>query len=460
MNKKNLLCLIFVLVFNSGCGLLLKSILEVSNSFNNSSIFRQGQHSELTKEETDLTKVAWKYFENNNSESGIPPTIDRGSFFSSWDISCYLSALISANKLEILSNSQFDERISRFLYFLNTMPLYKNELPNKFYSLDGRNILNAQYKNGEAGVSFADIGRLLIWLRILKTNYPNYAEYVDKAVLRWNFCSLIYEGKKTNTYTKFYNDSFFTENYAKKGYDLWGFQVKDVYTYNDLSPRKINGITIMYDRNNLLTTKNTDAVYSYPYILEGLEFNWDNLNDNNNLDSAHTDKDLFAMSENIYKVQEKRFLTEGIFTAKDFYILNKEPYYIYDTIFAEGYNWNTVTYKGGFNSSLALVSSKASLGMWSLWNTDYTQKLFDLVSSLYDPQRGWYEGRYEKNASIEKTISLATNSLVLEAFFYKKNGKIYLESKKEGYYEFALKNEFNSYNRACFPTKDNLEKFK
>ncbi|MFN8674476.1 MAG: DUF3131 domain-containing protein [Candidatus Sericytochromatia bacterium] len=449
--KKIIILFIFSLILTifSSCGLLLKSILEISDSFNNSFILRQGQHGELTKEETDIVKIAWKYFENNNSESGIPAFVDKENRFSSWDISSYLSALISANKLELINKNQFDERISKFLYFLNTMPLYKNNLPNKFYNTNGK-MLNKEYKLGETGFSFSDIGRLLIWLKILKNNYPIYSEYVDKAVLRWDLCELIENFRKKDKYSKFYNDGFYIENYSKKGFLLWGINIKDNYEYKDLTKIKINDFEIFHEIFNIKNSNNIDAVYSYPFILEGLEFNWDKIVDNNTLDSIHTDMKLFEIAQNIYKIQENRYLKENILTAKDNFIINKEPFYLYDTIFAEGYNWNIISFKGDFYSNYSLVSTKASFGLWSLWKTDYTKKILEIISSMYDPQKGWYEGRYEKTASIEKTISLETNSLILEAFLYKKFGKIYQNNNKVGYYENALKDDFKSYSKACF----------
>ena len=39
----------------------------------------------------------------------------------------------------------------------------------------------------DIGWSSLDVGRLLIALAMVKQHSPEFSEYVDKAVLRWNF---------------------------------------------------------------------------------------------------------------------------------------------------------------------------------------------------------------------------------------------------------------------------------
>ncbi len=66
-----------------------------------------------------------------------------------------------------------------------------------------------------------------------------------------------------------------------------------------------------------------------------------------------------------------------------------------------------------------------------------------LVRELYDPARGWYEGRYELNASYEKSITLKTNAGVLEALLYKANGKLYQPGKEKEHRDVRFNSRFN-----------------
>ncbi|MBC7474028.1 MAG: DUF3131 domain-containing protein, partial [Candidatus Sericytochromatia bacterium] len=176
----------------SGCGLLLRSIVDSTNYVNNSNIFRQGQHGELSKDELEEAKIAWKYFDNNyNLATGMISSIDHGTTTSMWDIADYIAALVSAQQLEIISNIQFDERLTKILTFLNTMQLFDNKIPNKYYSVMNGDKVDLNGTRADYGWSAVEIGRLLIWLKILSIRYPNYSEYIDKAILRWSFCDII-----------------------------------------------------------------------------------------------------------------------------------------------------------------------------------------------------------------------------------------------------------------------------
>ena len=75
-----------------------------------------------------------------------------------------------------------------------------------------------------------------------------------------------------------------------------------------------------------------------------------------------------------------------------------------------------------------------------------------LVKELYDPQRGWYEGRYELTSAYEKSISLKTNAGVLEALLYKQNGKLYQLGKTKEYRDVKFNSRFDHPGRCLVET--------
>ena len=96
----------------------------------------------------------------------------------------------------------------------------------------------------------------------------------------------------------------------------------------------------------------------------------------------------------------------------------------YDTIFSDGYPWNTVTPRGDYVPDHAAVASKAAIGMWALWETEYTDVLFEAIADLYDPEIGMYEGLYERGQGRVEIFTANNNGIILAAFLYKVQGPI------------------------------------
>jgi hypothetical protein len=106
-----------------------------------------------------------------------------------------------------------------------------------------------------------------------------------------------------------------------------------------------------------------------------------------------------------------------------------------------------------FYPFLSAVSTKAAFAMWSVFKSDYTDQLMLVTSLLFDPARGWYEGRLEKTGDAVRTLTCATNSAVLEALLFKKTGRLYSKAQEENdLYNIYLRDEFKVISR-CFPVK-------
>jgi hypothetical protein len=46
------------------------------------------------------------------------------------------------------------------------------------------------------------------------------------------------------------------------------------------------------------------------------------------------------------------------------------------------------------------------------------------IEKLYDPQKGWYAGLYEKTGEPNKAIACNTNAIILEALYFKRYGRL------------------------------------
>ena len=132
------------------------------------------RHGPLTEREMELARIAWKYFENNYQEStGLVNAVNNYPSVTWWDAASYLAGMVSAYELKIIKKEEFDKRLVRFLTTLNTLDLFKGELPNKAYNT--QNAAKVDYANqpGEIGYSALDLGRLMIWLYIVNIATPS-----------------------------------------------------------------------------------------------------------------------------------------------------------------------------------------------------------------------------------------------------------------------------------------------
>lgn len=462
-----ILPLISALFLLQSCGLVVRETEKGLTNAANSELFWQGRHGKLNEQEMEWAKIAWKYFVNNyNEDTGLVNGVDGFNVASTWNVADTIAAVITAHRLELIDNYEFDHRITPLLEFLNSMPLSYGQLPNAFYDTKTGEMTDGaggEYENSEdsgkdskdnnkestVGWSAVDIGRLLVWLQILSDYAPQYTEYIDKAILRWNFCKVINEcgdlsgvnrNSSKNPLSISPKEPLGYYEYALMGYATWGFPLPQ--RRKKVPTIEIYGIDLPNSKEDSRKTGISDPLVSLPYLLLGLEFNWDTFDDHLSPDSYSSNSALADLAQRIYKVQEKRYQNERIFTARANYRRSKPPYLIYDSIFADGYAWNTLTPEGELHPDLALVSNSAAFGMWGLWKTPYTNGLMQLVNPLHDPEKGWFEGRKEKDGGYEQTTTCTTNAVVLEVLYYKMYGKIYSSKKSKSYADILMKNEF------------------
>jgi hypothetical protein len=422
-----------------------------------SSLFETGRRGQLGPAETDWAKTAWKYFQNNtDGATGLANGLDKKPLATAWNMGDYLAALNASRELGIIKETEFSDRVTRVVQFLNSMELFDRRLPNLFYNVQSGAMVNAANVPQAAGWSALDLGRLLIWLRITSQTTPALAEYIDKAVLRWTFCDVLdadgtlYAGHKTATTTEIVQEGRLGyEEYAALGFQAWGFDTRQASLLEPFGKARIDGVQILYDSRDPRQSKTYAPVVTLPHALMGIEFNWDPVNSRHR---PETKRPLAGMAQSIYDVQEARYRQEHILTARSDHPLGRAPDFVYDTIFLAGYAWNTTDVDGNFAPQEALVSTRAAFGMWALWKTGYTHSLIEATRMLNDPAKGWFEGRFEKTGGPETTVSSTTNAVVLEALLYVKSGKLFRSTSAGDFYSLALRSEFSG-PQTCLPSR-------
>jgi hypothetical protein len=419
----------------------------------------------LTDREFTVARIAWKYFENNyQARTGFVNAVDTYPSTTMWDTASYFGALMAARELGLIDKQVFDHRLQVVLSTLNTMSLFREEMPNKVYhTVTGAKVDYAN-KPGEIGFSAIDLGRLLIWLRIIREKYPEHANAIDRVVLRWDFsnvvdkCGTLYGALLTDDKKIQYvqEGRLGYEEYAAKGFQLWGFS-----TCLASRPEPFNTIAIYctqvpYDTRDPRALAQHNYVVSESYVLDGLELGWAPAweDDSEHHGSAHTWTEEFA--HRVYEAQERRFKETGILTARSEHQLKESPYFVYDTVYSDGFAWNTITDKGKYVPEFAAVSLKAALGMWVLWKSSYTDLLFEAIAESYEADKGYYEGLLENGKGPIRAFTANNNGIMLESLLYKVQGKL-IERRlfSGGIWEQTLSDPFilNDKNRPRFVHK-------
>ncbi len=214
------------------------------------------------------------------------------------------------------------------------------------------------------------------------------------------------------------------EEYGAAGFQLWGFNTCQASRPQPYELAEIYCVLVPYDSRDPRQTSQHNYVVSESYVLYGMEFGFDNPGDRNNSPREYSHPWMKNFADRVYQAQENRYAITGILTARSEHQLDKSPYFVYDTVFSDGFNWNTITDKGQFVPNSAAVSLKAAMGMWVLWNSPYTDRLLDAIENANEAGKGYYEGLYENGDGPINEFTANNNGIMLEALLFKKEGKL------------------------------------
>ncbi|SMP28485.1 DUF3131 domain-containing protein [Shimia sagamensis] len=388
----------------------------------------------LNERDMRAAQVAWHYFEQFTQEStGLANSVGNYPSTTLWDTASYMAGLVSAYELCLIEKPEFDRRITQLLTTIKGLDLFRKELPNKVYHTKTGAKVDYTNKPGEIGFSALDIGRFLVWMRIYKNRYPYLANTIDSVLLKWDFRNVIddeglmfgaYVDKETDETVYAQEGRLGYEEYAAKGFALWGFRPRLAHRAEPFLTASIFGIQVPYDGRDPRIFHSQNYVVTESYLQDGLELGFDLPHDDSSPEWVHTDGWRAEFADRIYQVQENRWRQTGFMTARSEHNVKGPPYFTYDTIFSDGYPWNTVTPRGDYVPDHSAVAAKAALGLWALWETEYTDVLYEAMIELYDPENGMYEGLYERGQGRVGIFTANNNGIILTALLHKVQGTI------------------------------------
>ncbi|NEQ32327.1 MAG: DUF3131 domain-containing protein [Leptolyngbya sp. SIO4C5] len=372
------------------------------------------------KEDQSAARLAWTYFESNwNPSTGMVNGVDGLDWATWWDQGSAILGLHAAYQLGLLAQTEFDSKISRLLNTLQTLPLPSTDLPNKAYSTstaEMRTLSNQPDPQGGSGWSVMDLARYFIALHTLEVHYPAYRDRIEQINARYDLNKLVNEGwlwgsgSSQNGLQYWQEGRFGYEQYAAYGLKLWGLEAENALYNPPTQTVTIDGFEFVIDQRNRSNSGASNHLTNDPYLLWGLEMGWP--------------ESIQPQIDNLRSVQANRYAQTGILTAVNEDSLDREPYFLYYSIYADGQSWPALTVRGRSHPELRFLSTKAAFALSSLFpDDDYCQILRRSVQSLADVERGYLSGRYENSdLGPNRAINVNTNAIILESLLYQNRG--------------------------------------
>lgn len=374
---------------------------------------------DLTERDWQAAVTAWTYFESYyRPETGLVDAIQDHPSATLWDQGSYVLALVSAHGLGVIDITTLTYRTEAFLGGLERLPLFDGKLPNKAY--DTRDLRMVDYANTPTpdgiGWSALDVARLLMALRVLEMQYPQFGPRIRSIVTGWELSEMTAEGRlwgssRKNGETRYHQEGRIGyEQYAARAAALWGLDVLDASTARPvLAWRDVSDVEVPVDRRRAKDFGAITPVVSEPYLLQAFEMG---LNAEGRL-----------LADRLYQAQEARARQSGRATMVSEDHIDQAPHFLYSAVYGNGVDWAVLAEDGSLHPELRTVSLKAAFGWNALYGTGYTDGIVSGLQDLASTQ-GWYAGRYEEDGRINAALTLNTNAVVLEALHYKMKGPL------------------------------------
>jgi hypothetical protein len=337
---------------------------------------------------SNWAKVAWRYFQPGvgvNSVTGLHYATADWQRFTDWDLGVYISAIIDAERIGLISRNGSwgsDYRLEKILSFLETRPITGDRLPYAQYDANTGRVPDDV---GNRTANPSDSANLLLSLDDLRSSRPDLSNRIGSIVARYNF-------------NLFAQSDYFAANdiypfYAAQGYWAFGFSTPTLRDLKDL------GGGNMVD---IYGEKIPQAyVTSEPLMLAILE------NRTNDLYRVYADR--------VFLAQQRRYESTGKLTAFSEGTYPAPQNYVYEwVVTGTGETWLMMTTEK--IDKPEVVYTKMAFAFHAVYNNEYTQKLVNKVASLAT-ERGFLEGVMEDGKTVD-VLSDKTNGMILQAARY------------------------------------------
>ncbi len=372
----------------------------------------------------DAARVAWAYVEREyQPATGLVNSVASYPYATVWDVASGLAALHSAHRLGLLDDAEYGRRVRRALRTVREMRFYDGAAFNKNYStrtgaIAGRDDRDRGASARGYGWSALDIGRLLVWLRILRVGDPGLAPEIDPIVERLEFGRLVQGGYlrgetvgRRGRPFRYDEGRIPYEQYAAAGFALWGHRAEKALDLKENAfPITLMDVPLVADR------RGNDHLTSEAFVLQGLELGWP--------------PEMREVAVRVLEVQRERHRRTGKVTVVSEDALPTPPHYFY--YYSVNLNGRPFAVSAqnprAKASARPWVSAKAAFGWHALLPSDYTRLAVETVARARHAGRGWSSGVYEESGRPTGSLNLNTAAVILEAALFRETGRPLLES--------------------------------
>jgi hypothetical protein len=228
----------------------------------------------------DAAQAAWAFLVRNYSPStGLVRAHDEYRYVTIWDVASTLAGYHAAGRLGLTDGADARDRIGRALRTLGEAPLFDGALFNKVYDAETGEAVDAETAPTPEGYGWSaiDLGRLFVWLRILRDADPALAPLVDSVMERLEPGAAVRDGylagrerAPVRGMRSYQEGRLGYEQYAARGFALWGVEAAPAA---DMFANAV--IDSAYGRPLPRDARGSDCLTSEPIVLAGMEFGWD-----------------------------------------------------------------------------------------------------------------------------------------------------------------------------------------
>jgi hypothetical protein len=364
----------------------------------------------------DAAATAWRYVEGHyHSATGLADATTSYAHATVWDIASTIAALYAAHELKLLETVEYDRRMRRVLRTLKTVDLYDSAAFNKVYATRTGEMIGHDQQPSKTGYGWSatDGGRLLIWLKILAVNQPQYRDDATAVVGRMAMNRLVKDGylwgedrgEESRAPRVYQEGQIGYEQYAARGFALWGFPPLKAMSLGE------NGVPItVMGRTLLADIRGRDRVTSDPLVLMGLELGWD--------------RETARLAGELLAAQEERYRKTGRVTIVGEDAIGVPPHYFY---YYSAYAQDKHFAVDVQDARVAVeeprwVSTKAAFAWHVLLPSAYTDLALRTVAPARTPN-GWSSGVYEASGKSTDTLNINTAGVILTAALVHTTGK-------------------------------------
>lgn len=362
----------------------------------------------------EAAAIAWRYVTKNYVPStGLIAAVPNYDYATVWDLASSLAAIYCAGELNLLDRRETDARLQLALETLARYPLYGGAAFNKAYSVKSGAMVDRAERRSEKGYGWSttDIGRLLVWLRILGTSRESLAGPAEAVVQRLKFERLVGDGylwgediAPDGASRRYQEGQLGYEQYAARGFALWGHVAEKALDFEtNALPITVMGHPVAAD------LRQRDRLTSDPFVLSGLELGWEPRE--------------APLARGVLAAQHERFTRTGIVTMAGEDALAVPPHFFYYYgVFTNNREFGLdVQAPRTFVDGPRWISTKAAFGWHALAPSAYTRRAMQAVRAAAGPD-GWASGVYERGGSTN-VPNINTAAVVLEAALFERLGR-------------------------------------